>query len=172
MTKLNLTQNEFKVLRALIENSRQSVLEISSSTGLNRNTVRSVIKSLTSNGIIKGFTVDLSSPSNQKMLIVETENPEQISEDRRIETIQLSNGHYLILSDMSVLNNPLNYVHIDIVNERTIHNDLARIAKVYCDYCGKEILDQPLVLNFKNQKYYTCCKNCKSDLLKRLSKDN
>ena len=74
MPKINLSQNESKVLRTLVENSRLTVNEIAKVTNLNRNTVRAAIKFLISQKVITRFTVNVSPPEDEKMILLEIDD--------------------------------------------------------------------------------------------------
>ena len=170
MSKINLTHNESKVLRALEENSRFSVNDIAKAANLNRNTVRAAIKSLISNKIITRFTVNVSLPQDEKLILLEVDDLEQIPESDRIEVLELANGRFVVVSNINVLKKNVKYVHLNAINKKKNFESISTKVKTYCDYCGKEIMDTALVLLYKNHQYYACCKNCKRDLSKRLQR--
>lgn len=170
MSKINLSHNESKVLRALEENSRLSVNDVARVTNLNRNTVRTAIKSLVSNKIITRFTVNVSLPETEKLILLEVEDLEQIPENDRIEVLELANGNFMVVSDIGVLKKDVRYVHLNIIKKRQDFESISTRVKTYCDYCGKEIEDVPLIIKHKNHQYYACCENCKRDLAKRIQR--
>ncbi len=170
MAKINLTHNESKVLRALVEDSRRTVNDIARVTNLNRNTVRAAIRSLVSNNIITRFTVNISLPQDEKLILLEVEDLEQIPEGDRIEVFELANGRFMVVSNMNVLRKNVKYVHLNVINKKQSFESLSTWVKTYCDYCGKEIMDTALILIHKNHQYYACCENCKRDLSRRLKR--
>jgi DNA-binding Lrp family transcriptional regulator len=170
MSKINLSHNESKVLRALQEDSRLRVNDVAKVTNLNRNTVRTAIKSLISNKIITRFTVNVSLPENEKLILLEVEDLEQIPESDRIEVFELANGKFMVVSDINVLKKDITYVHLNIIKKKQDYESISTRVRTYCDYCGKEIEDVPLVLKYKNHQYYACCENCKRDLARRIQR--
>ncbi|MEM0167617.1 MAG: TRASH domain-containing protein [Thermoplasmatales archaeon] len=169
MTKINVTKNESKILRLLSENSRLSISELSSASGLNRNTVTKIINNLISKGIIENFTVKIRNP-DEKLIMVETDDDSSVPEDDRIETIYLLDGKEIVLIPTTSLHKVSKYTRIGIVSKLSGPNDVLRSIKTYCDYCGKEIQGDPITFLFENHTYYACCENCRSDLMRLLRK--
>ncbi|MGC8618499.1 MAG: TRASH domain-containing protein [Thermoplasmata archaeon] len=167
MAKINVTKNEFKILRLLVENSRLSISELSQASGLNRNTVAKIVESLTSRGIIKSFTLKLANP-DEEMLLVETDDDSDVPSEGRIETLYLLDGTELVLLPMSAISKVKKYRRIGIVSKHVSSNELSRQIKTYCDYCGKEIEGEPITFLYKNREYFACCQNCRSDLMRNL----
>lgn len=170
MTKINVSQSESKVLRALIEDSSRNINELAQATNLNRNTVRSAIRSMLSKGIIKNFTINISTPEDERFLLIETNNLDQVPEESREEVFHLSNGKYIIVANLDVMKSKIEYSSINIIDKREVHSSLQNRIKLYCDYCGKEITEEPRKINYRNREYYACCSNCQTDLLKKLSR--
>ena len=54
-SKKEITKNDRKILDALVENSRQSILEISEKTGLSRQTVQKILQKLEKDHVIWGY---------------------------------------------------------------------------------------------------------------------
>ena len=170
MAKINLSQNESKVLRVLIEDSRLSINEIAEVTGLNRNTVRKAIKHLISSQIIAKFTVEVKSGDYDNLVMIDTENIDLIPESERLEVFELSNGRFIVVSNLNVLKRNIRYTSVNVVRKIEKHSRLHEMVKVYCDYCGKEIREEAIILEHKNHQYYACCKNCEIDLRRKLAK--
>ena len=42
-----------------------------------------------------------------------------------------------------------------------------RVENIHCDYCRKEIKDNPISVEIKGKTNYVCCPNCERDLKKR-----
>jgi len=172
MTKINLTHNESKVLRALSEDSRLNVNDIAKITNLNRNTVRAAIKSLITNKVVTRFTVNVSLPEDEKLILLEVDDLEQIPVDDRIEVLELANGKFVVVSSIEVLRKNIKYNQLNIINRKLNFESLKSKVKTYCDYCGKEVEKEVIVVKHRNHDYYACCNNCKLDLERRLSKEN
>lgn len=172
MSKINLSQNESKVLRALIEDSSKSINQLAEVTNLNRNTVRSAIRSIQSKGVVKNFTVNLSTPDREQFLLIDTNNLDQIPEESREEVLHLSNGKYIVLAGLEAIRNKIEYNSINIVDKREIYSILHNRIKVYCDYCNKELSEDFYKFDYRNHEYYACCSNCKADLMKRLARSD
>ncbi|MGC8656041.1 MAG: TRASH domain-containing protein [Thermoplasmata archaeon] len=167
MEKLNITPNESKVLRILSEDSRISINEISEITGLNRNTVRKIIIDLKKKGIIKKFTIELDRSNQGNTLFLEVEDLSVIPEEYILEIMKLANGNYMVLCSQEILNYDIKYRSINIVKEVFHKNFIFHSVRIYCDYCGKEIRDIPIVLTHNKRVYYACCHNCERDLQRR-----
>lgn len=170
MSKFNISPNEFKVLRTLDKNSRLSINDISKICGINRNTVRKIIKDLQERGIIKKFTVELNEINQGHNLLLEVENLEGVPEDYVIQEMKLANGNYLLLCTQDILNRDIKYIKMNVVREVVRRHSLVNSVKIYCDYCGKEITDTPIEISINNRIYYACCHNCERDL-KRMYKN-
>ncbi|MCL4447292.1 MAG: TRASH domain-containing protein [Thermoplasmatales archaeon] len=170
MSRLNLSHNESKILRALEEDSRLSVNDVAKITNLNRNTVRTAIKSLVSNKIITRFTVNVSLPESEKLILLEVDDLEQIPEGDRIEVLELANGRFVVVSNINVLKKDIRYINLNIIKKKQDFESISTKVKTYCDYCGKEIEDVPLILRYKQHQYFACCENCKRDLAKRIQR--
>lgn len=167
MEKLNITPNESKVLRILNEDSRISINEISEITGLNRNTIRKIIIDLKKKGIIKKFTIELDQSNQGNTLLLEVQDLSVIPEEYILEIMKLANGNYMVLCSQEILNYDIKYRSINIVKEVFHKNFIFHSVKIYCDYCGKEIRDTPIVITHNNRAYYACCHNCERDLQRR-----
>lgn len=170
MIKINLSQSESKVLRVLFEDSRLNVNEIARITNLNRNTVRTAIKSLVNNRVITRFTVNISLPEDEKLILLEVDDLEQIPEGDRIEVLELANGRFMVVSNIAVLKKQIKYVQLNVINRRQTSEHLSTKVRTFCDYCGKEIEESVVLLKYRNHQYYTCCGNCKNDLYKKLQR--
>ncbi len=167
MEKLNITPNESKVLRILNEDSRISINEISEITGLNRNTIRKIIIDLKKKGIIKKFTIELDQSNQGNTLLLEVQDLSVIPEEYILEIMKLANGNYMVLCSQEILNYDIKYRSLNIVKEVFHKNFIFNSVKIYCDYCGKEIKDTPIVFTHNNRVYYACCHNCERDLQRR-----
>jgi len=167
MEKLNISPNESKVLRTLIENSRVTINEISEITDLNRNTVRKIINDLKEKGIIKKFTIELDQSNLGTTLLIEVGDLSQIPGEYILETMRLANGNFMVLCSQDILNYDIKYSRMNIVKEVIHKNLITHSMKIYCDYCGKEIKDTPIELSHNNRIYYACCHNCERDLQRR-----
>lgn len=145
-----------------------TIEEISKLSGLNRNTVRKIIRNLEERGIIKRYTLELSKGQKGGFFIIRTADPESIPEETVVAKLALSNGEYMIVCTQDVLDHEIKYKDIHIVRELEFKNPISNIIRVYCDYCGKEIIERPIEVVYKNHTYYACCHNCEKDLRRKL----
>ncbi|MGC8505858.1 MAG: TRASH domain-containing protein [Thermoplasmata archaeon] len=170
MNRHNLTQNESKIIRVLIEDSRKTNEEIAKLTGLSRNTVSSTIRSLLSRNIIKNFTVNIADPQNMTVVIATVPDITKIPENFIIESFDISNGQFLCVMTADVLEYEFPYNAIYISHRKTVENNKLKSIDLYCDYCNNKILGAPFPVEWKNSKYITCCPNCQADMLKMLKR--
>ncbi|MFG1519784.1 MAG: TRASH domain-containing protein [Thermoplasmataceae archaeon] len=170
MDRHNLTVNESKVLRILIDDSRKSNEEIAKLTGLSRNTVSSIIRSLLSKHIIKNFTVNIVEPFNRTIVIATVPDISKIPKNFIIESFDISNGQFLCIMTANVLEHDFPYSTIYISHRKTVEDDNLKSFDLYCDYCDNLIKGEPFQVEWKNSKYFTCCPNCQADLLKQLKR--
>ncbi len=168
MEKINISPNESKVLRILYGNSRLSIEQISRIANLNRNTVRKIIRDLEKNGIIKRYTVELSGINRGKYFMIKTDEPSLIPESAVLAKMALANGKYVFVCSQDILKHEIKYNEMDIISEIEFRNSISNLVKVYCDYCGKEITEDPIEVVLKNHIYYACCHNCERDLMRKL----
>ncbi|KAA8922866.1 TRASH domain-containing protein [Thermoplasma sp.] len=167
----NLSKRELIVLGALYNNSRLTIEEISSETGIGRNTVAQIIRKLENNGTIKGYTIRMDDSDMETVIAVvngQTDIPEHVI----YEDYALSNGRHMLVLDRSALSMKFPYEYLWISTGRSYGKAMeARTASV-CDYCGKTIVSDPIIVHSHNRDYYVCCPNCEHDLKKRLKTDS
>ncbi len=170
MDRHNLTLNESRVLRILISDSRLSNEEIAKQTGLSRNTVSSIIRSLLSKNIIRNFTVNITEPPERTLVIATVPDVSRIPQNCIIESFDISNGQYLCIMTANVLEHEFPYNTIYLSHRKTLEDDKLKSIDLYCDYCDNKIKGEPFQVEWKNTKYLTCCPNCQADLLKQLKR--
>lgn len=161
---LNLNYNESKILRILKEDSRRSAIEIGEMTGLNRNTVSRIIAGLLERGIIKNFTINIDSDEEDIMIIAEVENLLDVPQEFMVESIEISDGTFLVLLKKEAMYEKFPARSMKIVHKLSRYEENEIDFELYCDYCRKEILDAPIKLQTKGKTYYACCPNCKRSL--------
>ncbi len=168
-----LDEYDFKLINLLKENSRLSVSELAKLLGLSRQTVKARMERLEKEGVIQKYTIKLSPELEDKsiaIVMLETEKPERFEEyNEIIEIYRIASRKYLLkvaadkLSDLSgILNDEeFNVLAIMPVLERIERDGLFSIRmKFRCDYCGKEVVDEPIVYKYHNKVYVFCCKTC------------
>ncbi|WP_048162018.1 TRASH domain-containing protein [Thermoplasma acidophilum] len=171
MTLPNLSKRELLVLRALYRNSRLSIEEISGETGISRNTVAQIIKKLENEGTIQGYTVRMNDDKLETVIAV-VNGPIDIPDHMVYEDYSLSNGKHLLVMDRSALSMNFPYEYLWVSTGRRYGKAMeARTARI-CDYCGKIIVSDPIIVHSHNRDYYVCCPNCEHDLKKRLKMES
>jgi DNA-binding Lrp family transcriptional regulator len=155
----NMSVNESRVLRMLMEDSNMPISEISKKLLLNRNTV-SKIKEKLDNNYIEKYTIQLKEQENSIYIIVETDNIENLDMDQVLEYYKMNNGNYLVIMDKTALSDNIKYKNIDIANKRVMVNSFGKID-IYCDYCNGPVSGKPHILERDGEKLYFCCDTCK-----------
>ncbi|MGC8608791.1 MAG: TRASH domain-containing protein, partial [Thermoplasmata archaeon] len=166
--RLNISYNESRVLRALIEDSRRTNEEIGSETGLGRNTVSSIINGLIERGIIKNFTVNLREDDDEIVAIATVKRIDSSIKNDILEIYDLTNGDFMIVLPESYLRKKFQYTDLKIGIRHSIKSDAEKRLKLYCDYCGKEMVGEPIEIKWKKKTFYACCPNCEKDLKRKL----
>lgn len=164
----NLTYNESRILRELIDDSRKTNGEIAKDTGLSRNTVTRTINSLISRGVIHNFTVNIEAENDDLMIIATVKRMEDIPERFLIEAYELSDGTFLAVLEEGALHHKFDSLDLKISHRRIRSQDKALEIKLYCDYCRKEITDTPYKLERNRTTYYMCCPTCRKAMNSRL----
>ncbi len=162
----NLSYNESRVLRLLMENSRLTISEISNKLNLNRNTVSKIISYLNKEYIEK-YTVETKENNDNMYFIVIVDSINGINNENIVEYYELMNGKYMVIMNKNSLNNKIKYNNIDIARKRfTFFNN--ENIDLYCDYCNNKINGIPRAYEYNKNKYYFCCDTCKSSFIKKL----
>lgn len=164
----NLTYNESKILRELLENSRKTNGEIAKDTGLSRNTVTRTINSLISRGVIKNFTVNIEPVRNDLMIIATVKDLSDVPERFIIEAYELADGTYMVVLEEDVLRHKFESLDLKVSHRRIRKTENISDIKLYCDYCKKEINETPYRLEKNKTMYYLCCPTCTKAMNSRL----
>lgn len=171
---MKLDEYDLKLLNLLLDNSRLSVSELARLVGLSRQTVRTRLEKLEKEGVIKKYTIkispDLERSESIVILILETEKPEKLQEySEIIEINKITSKKYVVkvltnrLGDISrIAEDPgLNILEIMPVLEWEEKEREFRIEVPFrCDYCGKEVVDRPVIYKYHNRVFVFCCKTC------------
>jgi len=177
---VNLSEADYEILRILQENARASISDISRELGLSRVTVRQRIRKLIESGVIKKFTVILDDKLFEQGVPVligfKTPDTEQLVEELGrmdvISKIYVTSGEKNVICKAVVPNIRMlkdmleKFVSLKIPFETNIvlktmkkeEYTLRMGLKLKCDYCGKEITDEPYTLY--NRRFYFCCPVC------------
>ena len=171
---VKLDDIDLKLIYLLMDNSRLSISELAERLGVSRPTVRSRLDRLEQEGIIQRYTIELN-PEFQKAynvvaLIIKTDEPEKLQEfEEIIEINRFTSKKYLIkvaVEDMEGLRNVIEGANFEVLEIMPI---LESIEKEHppkvkvpfkCDYCGKEIVGEPIVYKYRNKIYFFCCETC------------
>ncbi len=161
----NISYNESRVLRILLEDSSLPISEISSRLTLNRNTVSNIIRKL-NNNYIERYTVQIKEPENSLYIIAEIESLDGLDNHEIIEYYKLANGNYLAVMNRDALSSNIKYKNINIAYNRVL-NSTAEKIDLYCDYCSGIITGKPQTIEMNSRKMYFCCETCKSEYLEK-----
>ncbi|WP_461862929.1 TRASH domain-containing protein [Thermococcus sp.] len=165
---------DLKLIYLLMDNSRLSISELAERLGVSRPTVKSRLEKLERDGVIQGYTIKLNPEllraHNVVALIVKTEEPEVLRElEEIIEVNRFTSRKYLIkiaVEDMEQLRSVIERAGFEVLEIMPILESLEREypprVKIpfKCDYCGKEIVGEPIVYKYRNRVYFFCCPTC------------
>ena len=164
----NLSELEQRLILLLKRNSRMSVVDIARELDTSRLTAKKALDSIVSSGRIKKFTISLAD-EEKDMVLVYTDNLENIPENIILERFCLIDGSYMIIlyyEDLIKIKKA-NIKRVEIATSRELNENMTRAESLHCDYCRKEIKDNPISVEIRGKTYYVCCPNCERDLKKR-----
>ena len=165
---------DLKLVYLLMDNSRLSISELAERLGVSRPTVKSRLGKLEREGIIEKYTVKLNPQlfraHNVVALIVKTEEPDKMKEfEEIIEINRFTSRKYLIkiaVENMEELRKVIEGAGFEVIEIMPILESVERPSpprvKVpfKCNYCGKEIVGEPIVYKYHNRVYFFCCPTC------------
>ncbi len=164
-----MDEYDLKILNILKENARTPVSEIAKRVGLSRQTVKSRIDKLEKDGVIKKYTIELPEDfQNEILLLVEEENVNKLLEIENVaEVLRVSSNKFFLRVTAESLEEVRDFVrNIKILESYVVfekwkkdENVISKV-KFRCDYCGKKLVDKPLVYKYRNRIYLLCCKTC------------
>ncbi|MDK2796199.1 MAG: hypothetical protein PWQ22_1609 [Archaeoglobaceae archaeon] len=170
---MKIDEIDLKIINILKEDSRVSISEIARELNLSRQTVKSRISRLEKEGIIEKYTVKIASSledaKSSVYLLVETDEEKFWEMDEIVEINRVTSKRYLVritVSDLSELSGifekgKLEVLEIIPVIERKVKERPFRARITFrCDYCGKEMTDEPIVYRYRKKFYVLCCKTC------------
>ncbi|NJE13334.1 TRASH domain-containing protein [Thermococcus sp. LS2] len=171
---IKLDELDLKLIYLLMDNSRLSISELAERLGVSRPTVKARLERLEKEGVIQRYTIklnpELQRAHNVVALIIKTDEPEKLEEFKEIiEINRFTSKKYLIkvaVEDMEGLRNVIEGAGFEVLEIMPI---LESIEKEHppkikvpfkCDYCGKEIVGEPIVYKYHNRVYFFCCPTC------------
>ncbi|MEQ9715413.1 MAG: TRASH domain-containing protein [Candidatus Asgardarchaeum sp.] len=171
---VKLDEYDLKILYLLRDNSRLSISELAGLLGLSRPTVKTRLERLEKEGIIQKYTIkilpELERTSNTIIMIVKTNNSKIFDKfEEIVEINKFANKRYIIkvvVKDMNELRKITENAELDVLKIIPIleSKEKERPFKIRiqfkCDYCGKEIIDKPIVYKYHNRVYFFCCQTC------------
>ena len=171
---MKIDELDLKLIYLLMDDSRLSISELAERLGVSRPTVKSRLEKLQNEGIIQGFTIrlnpELLRAHNVVALIVKTDEPERMKEfEEIIEINRFTSRKYLIkiaVESMEELRKVIEGAGFEVIEIMPILESIERTSppKVKvpfkCDYCGKEIVGEPIVYKYRNRVYFFCCPTC------------
>ncbi|WP_456396602.1 TRASH domain-containing protein [Thermococcus sp.] len=172
--EMKIDDLDLKLIYLLMDNSRLSISELAERLGVSRPTVKSRLDRLEKDGIIQGYTIKLNPEllraHNVVALIIKTSEPEKLQEfEEIIEINRFTSRKYLIkvaVEDMEQLRNVIEGAGFEVIEIMPVLESVERTSppKVKipfkCDYCGKEIIEEPIVYKYRNRVYFFCCPTC------------
>ncbi|WP_209476669.1 TRASH domain-containing protein [Thermococcus stetteri] len=172
MTKLD--DLDLKLIYLLMDNARLRISELAERLGVSRPTIRFRLEKLEKEGIIQGYTIklnpELRRAHNVVALIVRTKNPEKMDEfEEIIEINRFTSTKYLIkvaVENMEELRKVIEGTGVEVIEVMPILESREKKLKpkikvpFKCDYCGKEIVGEPIVYKYHNKVYFFCCPTC------------
>ena len=164
----NLSELEQRLILLLKRNSRMSIVDIASELGTSRLTAKKALDSIISSGRIKKFTISIAD-EEKDMVLVYTDNLENIPRNIILERFSLIDGSYMVIlyyEDLIKLKKA-SIKRVEIATSRESYENMNRVENIHCDYCRKEIKDNPISVEIKGKTNYVCCPNCERDLKKR-----
>lgn len=164
----NLTDVEQRMIAVLRNDSRKTILDIAGELGISRITAKKIFNALTEDGVIKRFTITLAE-DDRNLIIVHVREIEKIPQDLMVEYFSLVDGTFLVVTYYENLIKIQNQeiLGVEIATRRTLNEGYSRMEHVRCDYCGNEIVKEPIKLEIHKKTFYVCCPNCERDLRKR-----
>ena len=171
---VRIDELDLKLIYLLMDDSRLSISELAERLGVSRPTVKSRLEKLQREGVIQGFTIrlnpELLRAHNVVALIVKTDEPERMSEfEEIIEINRFTSRKYLIkiaVESMEDLRRVIEGAGFDVIEimpilETVEKKNPPRVKVPFkCDYCGKEIVGEPIVYKYRNRVYFFCCPTC------------
>ncbi len=171
---MRIDELDLKLIYLLMDDSRLSISELAERLGVSRPTVKSRLEKLQKEGVIQGFTIKLNPEllraHNIVALIVKTDKPERMNEfEEIIEINRFTSRKYLIkiaVESMEDLRRVIEGAGFDVIEImpilETVEKKNPPKVKVpfKCDYCGKEIIGEPIVYKYRNRVYFFCCPTC------------
>lgn len=171
---MKLDELDLKLIYMLMDNARMSISELAERLGVSRPTVKTRLEKLEKEGIIEGYTIklnpELQRAHNLIALIIKTENPEKLEEfDEIIEANRFTSTKYIIkvaVENMESLRRVIEGANIEVLEvmpilESKVKKTSPKVKIPFkCDYCGKEIVGEPIVYKYRNKVYFFCCPTC------------
>ena len=164
----NLSELEQRLILLLKRNSRMSIVDMAAELGTSRITVKKALDSIISSGRIKKFTISIAD-EEKDMVLVYTDNLDNIPRNIILERFSLIDGSYMVIlyyEDLIKIKKA-NIKRVEIATSRESYENMNRVENIHCDYCRKEIKDNPISVEIKGKTNYVCCPNCERDLKKR-----
>jgi len=184
---MKLDRLDLDIISLLMENSRLSVTEIANRLDVSRPTVRERLKKLIDGGIIKKFTVTIDDSMFKGITVIYQFKPRNMEElikklEGKPEFTQLyltSGGETLFaianyenLDNMkkdiySLIDQGETFSFYIVIKKLKDEPYLPLLAfELNCDYCGKEITENPIKFTLYNRNFYFCCRTCLNNFRK------
>lgn len=187
---LKLDQSDIAILRELCKDARLSFRQISKRVGLSTPTIESHISKMVEAGIILRFLPILSTDkiahSTSAMLLLHVELPIMESFSQKLAKLNEVRGIFHITGEANLFlrlflpesknlegfinnyiagNDGVRIVSSQIITQTVKDEPGAILAEDFavnlkCDYCGREIASNAIVINVEQGKRFLCCTSC------------
>ncbi len=173
---MKLDEYDLKLINLLKENSRLTITELSKLVNLSRPTVKERIERLEKEGFITKYTIKLSPEleyrGNYFIIFAKStkmDDYKKLKEIREVrEIIRVLGEKYLLkvvarnVKDLSKLEKAgIEIIEIlPVIEIIENESDLSLKLNFRCDYCGKEINEEPIIYRHHNRVFFLCCNTC------------
>jgi len=164
----NLSELEQRLILLLKRDSRISIVDMARKLNTSRLTAKKALDALKSSGRIRKFTISLAD-EEKDVVLVYLNGLEDVPENIILERFRLIDGFYMVVlyyEDLIKIKGA-SIKRVEIATSREVNDNITRVQGLHCDYCGKEINGNPILVDIRGKTRYACCPKCERDLKKR-----
>ncbi|MFQ6085612.1 MAG: AsnC family transcriptional regulator [Candidatus Bathyarchaeia archaeon] len=189
---LSIDETDAKILESLQKDGRASFRDVAKEVGVSTPTVRKRVARMKKLGVIKKFSavIDLGKLKGITAFVtldVKAKDVERVADalaklDETLGVYITTGEHSIIVKVMATDFGHLERIMLEklakVLAVTSTHNSIViRMVKeagvkiepglgivIHCEYCGKEILGEPVELKIAGKKHLFCCKTCSSTI--------